>query len=51
MKTISAKVSEPEKIAQRIHSRASLAALKPLNLGRTLRPLSRRNNLLGEMLK
>ena len=36
---------------ERIRPRTSLAALKPLNLGKTLRPLSSRNDLLGEMLK
>jgi hypothetical protein len=36
---------------QRIHPRTSLSALKPLNLGKTLRPLSSRDDLLGEMLK
>jgi len=36
---------------ERIRPRTSLAALKPLNLGRTLRPLSSRDDLLGEMLK
>jgi hypothetical protein len=36
---------------QRIRPRTSLAALKPLNLGKTLRPLSSRDDLLGEMLK
>lgn len=37
--------------AERIHPRTSLADLKPLNLGKTLRPLSSREDLLGEMLK
>jgi hypothetical protein len=36
---------------ERIRPRTSLAALKPLDLGRTLRPLSSRDDLLGEMLK
>jgi hypothetical protein len=36
---------------ERIHPRTSLAALKPLNLGKTLRPLSRQDDLLGEMLQ
>ena len=36
---------------QRIRPRTSLAALKPLKLGKTLRPLSGRDDLLGEMLK
>jgi hypothetical protein len=36
---------------ERIRPRTSLAALKPLNLGKTLRPLSSRDDLLGEMLK
>jgi hypothetical protein len=35
---------------QRIRPRTSLAALKPLNLGKTLRPLTSRDDLLGEML-
>jgi len=35
---------------QRIRPRTSVAALKPLNLGRTLRPLTSRDDLLGEML-
>lgn len=36
---------------QRIRPKTSLAALKPLELGKTLRPLSHRDDLLGEMLK
>ena len=36
---------------ERIRPRTSLAALKPLNLGKTLKPLSNRDDLLGEMLK
>ncbi len=36
---------------QRIRPRTSLTALKPLHLGKSLRPLSRRDDLLGEMLK
>jgi hypothetical protein len=36
---------------QRIHPLTSLTGLKPLNLGKTLKPLSRHNDLLGEMLK
>jgi hypothetical protein len=36
--------------SQRIRPRTSLAALKPLNLGKTLRPLTNRDDLLGEML-
>ncbi|HAO80776.1 MAG TPA: hypothetical protein DCQ92_17745 [Verrucomicrobia subdivision 3 bacterium] len=36
---------------ERIHPRTSLTTLKPLNLGKTLRPLSSRDDLLGEMLK
>jgi Arc/MetJ-type ribon-helix-helix transcriptional regulator len=36
---------------QRIRPRTSIATLRPLNLGRTLRPLTRRDDLLGEMLK
>ena len=37
--------------SQRIRPRTSLAALKPLDLGKTLRPLASRDDLLGEMLK
>jgi hypothetical protein len=36
---------------QRIRPRTSLTELKPLNLGKTLRPLSNRDDLLGEMLQ
>ena len=36
---------------QRIRPRTSIAALKPLDLGKTLRPLNSRDDLLGEMLK
>jgi hypothetical protein len=36
---------------QRIHPRTSLTGLRPLNLGKTLKPLSRHDDLLGEMLK
>ena len=36
---------------QRIRPRTSLSALKPLNLGKTLRPFSGRDDLLGEMLE
>jgi hypothetical protein len=36
---------------QRIRPRTSLAALRPLNLGKTLKPLSIRDDLLGEMLE
>lgn len=36
---------------QRIRPRTSLAALKPLNLGKMLKPLSNRDDLLGDMLK
>jgi len=36
---------------QRIRPRTSLAALRPLNLGKTIKPLSSRDDLLGEMLK
>lgn len=36
---------------QRIRPRTSLAALRPLNLGKTLRPLTNRDDLLEEMLK
>ncbi|MGA2854221.1 MAG: hypothetical protein ABSE90_08850 [Verrucomicrobiota bacterium] len=36
---------------ERIRPRTSLAALKPLDLGKTLRPLASRDDLLGEMLK
>ena len=35
----------------RIRPRTSLTELKPLNLGKTLKPLSSRDALLGEMLK
>jgi len=35
---------------QRIRTRTSLSALKPLNLGKTLRPPTSRDDLLGEML-
>ena len=36
---------------ERIRPRTSLTKLKPLNLGKTLKPLSSRDDLLGEMLK
>jgi hypothetical protein len=36
---------------QRIRPRTSLTRLKPLHLGKSLRPLSSRDDLLGEMLK
>ena len=36
---------------QRIRPRTSLTDFKPLNLGKTLKPLSNRDDLLGEMLK
>lgn len=36
---------------ERIRPRTSLAELKPLHLGKTLKPLSGRDDLLGEMLK
>jgi hypothetical protein len=36
---------------ERIRSRSSLAKLRPLQLGKNLRPLSSRDDLLGEMLK
>ncbi len=36
---------------QRIRPRTSLATLRPLNLGKSLRPLNGRDDLLGEMLK
>ena len=36
---------------ERIRPRTSLANLKPLNLGKTLKPLSSRDDMLGEMLK
>ena len=36
---------------ERIRPRTSLTKLKPLQLGKTLRPLSSRDDLLGEMLK
>jgi len=35
---------------QRIRPRTSVAALKPLDLGKTLQPLNSREDLLGEML-
>jgi Arc/MetJ-type ribon-helix-helix transcriptional regulator len=35
---------------QRIRPRTSVAALAPLDLGKTLRPLTSRDDLLGEML-
>ena len=35
----------------RIRPRTSVAKLKPLDLGKTLRPLSSRDDILGEMLK
>ena len=37
--------------SQRIRPRTRLAKLKPLNLGKTLKPFSGRDDLLGEMLK
>jgi hypothetical protein len=37
--------------SQRIRPRTSLATLKPLDLGKPLRPLAKRDDLLGEMLK
>jgi len=36
---------------ERIRPRTSLTDLKPLNLGKTLKPLASRDDLLGEMLK
>lgn len=36
---------------ERIRPRTSLTNLKPLNLGKTLKPLSSRDDLLEEMLK
>lgn len=36
---------------ERIRPRTSLANLKPLDLGKPLKPLSHRDDLLGEMLK
>ena len=36
---------------ERIRPRTSLRKLKPLQLGKTLKPLSSRDDLLGEMLK
>ena len=35
---------------ERIQPQTSLAQLKPLDLGKPLRPLTRRDDLLGEML-
>jgi hypothetical protein len=37
--------------SQRIRPRTSLASLKPLNLGKTLRPFLSRDGLMEEMLK
>jgi hypothetical protein len=37
--------------SQRIRPRTSMAAAKPLDLGKTLRPLTPKDDLLGEMLK
>lgn len=36
---------------ERIRPQSSLAALKPLNLGKTRRPIAKPTDLLGEMLK
>ena len=36
---------------QRIRPRTSIAGLKPLNLGKALRPFIGRDDILGEMLK
>ena len=36
---------------QRIRPGVSIAGMKPLDLGKTLRPLNGRDDLLGEMLK
>ena len=36
---------------ERIRPRTSLVELKPLHLGKILKPLSGRDDLLGEMLK
>ena len=36
---------------QRIRPRTSVASMKPLDLGNTLRPLTSRDDLLGEMLR
>ena len=36
---------------ERIRPRTTVASLKPLDLGKTLRPLSNRDDILGEMLK
>ncbi len=36
---------------QRIRPRTSVATLEPLDLGRTLRPLTSRDDLLDEMLR
>lgn len=35
---------------ERIHPRASVLELKPLNLGKMLRPLNQEDDILGEML-
>jgi hypothetical protein len=37
--------------SKKTRPRTTLAALKPLNLGKILRPLSGSDDLLGEMLK
>ena len=36
---------------QRMRPRTSVASMKPLDLGYTLRPLTSRDDLLGEMLR
>jgi len=36
---------------QRIRPRTSVASIKPLDLGKVLRPVKNREDLLGEMLK
>jgi hypothetical protein len=62
MKTISVNISGPvygnfKKQPQQadriksIHPRTSLTLLQPLNLGKTIKPLSNRADLLGEMVQ
>ena len=36
---------------QRIRPRTSVGSMKPLDLGKTLRPLTSRDDLLGEMVR
>ena len=37
--------------SQRIRPRTSINSMRPLDLGKTLRPLTSRDDLLGEMLR